>query len=88
MTAGRETAAAREERAEIDLLRHEADRAAAEAARTLAELTARFTPRSVAARLGGKRAVRLATAVLPAAVVLAATVVVAAALARRRPGRA
>ena len=87
MSTGRDTAAAREERAELDMLRDEADQAAAEAARTLAELTARFTPRSVAARLGGKRFVRLATVVLPAAVALAAAVVVAAAVARRRPGR-
>lgn len=44
------TAATREERAELEALREEADRAAADAARTLAELAGRLSPRAAVAR--------------------------------------
>lgn len=42
---------AREEQAEVETLRDEADRAAEEAARTIAELTGRLSPRNLTERL-------------------------------------
>jgi hypothetical protein len=51
VSAERGTAADREERAELEVLRDEADRIAEEAARTVAELTERLSPRNVAGRL-------------------------------------
>lgn len=102
MSEGPGTAASREERAEIDLLRQEADRTAEAAARTIAELTDRLSPRNltqqlsprnlaqrlprtIAARFGGQRTVRLAATVLPVAAALAVAAVAAVAVARRRP---
>lgn len=44
------TAATREERAELEALRDDADRAAADAARTLSELAGRLSPRTAVTR--------------------------------------
>lgn len=85
-----------EERAELQALRDQADRAASGAADTLAELTERLSPRNLvsprrlATRLirqlpADNRALRLAAVALPMAAVLAALAALAAA---RRNGAA
>lgn len=62
---------AEEEHAELETLRDEADRAAAEAARTIAELTGRLSPRNIVASrrialaAAGNRVLKRATAGFP-----------------------
>lgn len=84
---------AREERAELEWLRDQADASAADAARTIAELTERLSPRNllsprrIAARLAGPRTRAVAAVALPVAAALAAVAVAAAAaLAAARRG--
>lgn len=84
------TAASREEQAELEMLRDEADRTAADAARTLAELTGRLSPRrvlsprAIVTRLGRSRSIRLAAVVIPVTAALAAAAVATAVAVRRR----
>lgn len=83
-------AAVKEEQAELEALRAQADQAAVGAADTFAELTARLSPRNIVAprqfanRLGGIRAVRIAAVVVPLTAALAAAVVTTVVVRRRR----
>lgn len=83
-------AAVWEEQAELKALRAQADQAAADAADTFAELTGRLSPRNVlsprhlASRLGGIRAVRIAAVVVPLTAALAVAVVTTVVVRRRR----
>lgn len=83
----------REERAELESLREQADASAADAARTIAELGERLSPRNIvsprriAARLNGPRTRAVVSVAIPVAVAVAAVAVAAAvAMAARRGG--